>query len=140
MFHLLWHTGIRDSSPLIVSEVKGIASIPKEKDALKVINYMAKRMKESGRTDVRGLTIYNHQRHLPALDRKETPFTDDVIETALQQDVTLITTWTIYKLVRNFEEFAWTHEQVKALFYQDGYIEAVPTHYKYVGVPVCHNR
>lgn len=50
-------------------------------------------MREWNRTNIHGLTIINHQRNLPALDREHTRiFQNDVLTNADEQDFTLLTT------------------------------------------------
>lgn len=56
-----------DAAVPVLVEVKGINGMPKEADSLQVAKYLTPRMREWGRTDIRGLAIVNHQRHLPAL-------------------------------------------------------------------------
>lgn len=51
-------------------EIKGIRGKPKEANSLQVTKYLAPRMREWGRTDLHGLTIINHQRNLPGLERE----------------------------------------------------------------------
>jgi hypothetical protein len=86
--------------PVLV-EVKGITGIPREASSLQVTKYLAPRMREWGRTDLHGLAIVNHQRHLPALDRDhEQVFQPDVLSNAEDQGFSLLTTWDLYRLVR----------------------------------------
>lgn len=126
---------IRDRSPLVLVEVKGIGGTSTESDALQVTKYLVPRMRELGRTDLHGLAIFNHQRHLAPLIRRQIPFSDDVLTIAkdTSSGFALLTTWNLYKLVRNFIKHGWNHSQVADLFYQYGFIEAVPLHYSYIG-------
>jgi hypothetical protein len=126
---------IRDSSPLVLVEVKGVKGTSTEDEALQVTKYLFPRAQELGRTDLRGLSIINHQRHLSPSERQSQPFSSDVLTNAQHptSGFGLLTTWNLYKLVRNFVKHAWTHDQVAKLFYQNGFIEAVPLHYKYLG-------
>src|SRR5258708_32391772 len=91
------------------------------------------RMRELKRTDIIGLTICNHQRHLPPLDRDGTPFRMELIDAAEQQIVGLMTAWDLYRLVRNFNKRGWEPEHLQRLFYRKGRIETVPAHYEYCG-------
>ena len=128
----LW---IDDASPLILAEVKGIGGIPADDEALQVQKYLAPRMKELNRTDIRGLSIINHQRNIPPLDRNNgDPFRKLILDNAQKQDIGLLTTWDLFRLARAFIRNNWTHEQVKDLFYQNGRILPVPNHYKLLGV------
>src|SRR6185369_16010666 len=53
---------IRDNSPLLLVEVKGIAGLPKDAAALQVSKYIVPRMREEKRTDIQGLSVINHQK------------------------------------------------------------------------------
>lgn len=112
---------IEDRSPWLLVEVKGIQSRPRDEDALQVSKYIAPCMKETDRTDIQGLCIINHQRHLPALDRdNENVFREDVVATAMKDDVALMTTWDLYRLVRGVLEYDWPRERVQDILYRPG--------------------
>lgn len=126
---------IHDSSPILLIEVKGISNLPKDEDALAVSKYEATRMKEWKRTDVKGLSIINHQRHIPALDREnKATFRNVVLESAQEQEIGLLTTWDLYKLLRSYLRNGWSHEQVSTLLYRNGRIDPVPEHYEFIGI------
>ena len=125
---------VHDRSPVLLVEIKGVAGTGTEHDAIQVGKYLAPRMKEWNRTDVSGVSIINHQRNLPGLDRSTSPFTDVVLENALSQGFGLMTTWDLFRLVRNFLQLGWKPEDLQPLFYQAGRIDAVPAHYEFVGV------
>jgi hypothetical protein len=126
---------IHDNSPTLLVEVKGISGMPSDEDALAVSKYLAPRMKEWGRLDVKGLSIVNHQRHVPGLDRNnEMTFREDVLTSARQQDIGLMTAWDLFRLLRSYLKNDWQPEHVKPLFYKSGRISPVPEHYEFVGV------
>jgi len=126
---------VRDGSPILLVEVKGISGLPSDEDALQAWKYVAPRMKEWKRTDVQGLSIINHQRHLPALDRDNVePFREDIVVNAREQGFGLLTTWDLHRLARSFIRNQWRSEHVKALFYKVGRIAPVPENYEFVGV------
>jgi hypothetical protein len=125
---------IRDRSPLLLAEVKGVTGIGTENAKLQVWKYITPRIKQLDRTDIRGLSVLNHERHVPALERNnETPFQADILTNAEEHEIGLITTWDLYRLVRSYLKNGWRHTDVRDLFYQNGRIEPVPTHYEYVG-------
>ena len=124
---------VKDSSPLLLVEVKGVNGTPSDDEALQVLKYLFTRAKQLDRMDIRGLSIINHQKNLPALRRRDNPFNEDALNTAKANQIGLLTTWTLYKLVRSFLQLGWTHAQIAPLFYTDGYIEAVPCHYELLG-------
>ena len=120
-------------SPVLLVEIKGISGLPKEDDAIQVAKYIAPRMKEWGRTDVRGLSIINHQRHLPGLERSPNPFGPDVITHAVSQEFGLLTTWDLFRLLRGYLKLKWRSADVADLFYKNGRIEPIPAHYHQIG-------
>ncbi|MEZ6049922.1 MAG: hypothetical protein R3C02_00810 [Planctomycetaceae bacterium] len=129
---------ILDESPVLLVEVKGLSGFPREDDTLQVVKYIPRRMKEWGRTDVSGVVIVNHQCNLPALKRDhEKVFTPQQIQDAIHQDVTLVTTWELFKLLRGLQKWGWPHEAVTPLFYGQGRIDVVPRNYHRIGV-VAH--
>jgi hypothetical protein len=126
---------IHAPSPIVLVEVKGITGLPTDEDALQAAKYIAPRMKEWGRTDVRALSILNHQRHLPALERNHgTLFRDDVVENARRLDLGLMTTWDLYRLARSFLRNSWDHDYVRPRFLESGRVQCIPAHYQDIGV------
>ncbi|MEQ9029996.1 MAG: hypothetical protein RLP44_14895 [Aggregatilineales bacterium] len=125
---------IRDRSPLLLIEIKGLTGTVKEHQAMQVQKYIAPRMQAEGHLDVRGLAIINHYRGLPPLEREPQPFTDVVQTNAKDFSFGLMTSFTLYKLIRNFLRLNWTHENIADLFYQNGFIESIPMHYEYLGL------
>lgn len=125
---------IRDGFPWILVEIKGVTGTSTEAQALQVGKYLFPRSKELGHNKLRGLSIINHQRNFPLSKRTNNPFTTDTLENAAQSEIGLLTTWNLYRLVRSYIELGWTHEAVRHLFYKDGFIDAFPSHYEFVGV------
>ena len=126
---------IWERSPTLLVEVKGIGGLPREAQSLQVTKYLIPRMREWDRTDVQGLSIVNHQRNLPALDREHrNVFQADVLANAAQQGFGLLTTWDLFRLVRGFTGHAWGHEDIQQLFYGKARIDPIPAHYHFVGV------
>lgn len=126
---------IHDQSPTLLVEVKGIGSLPRDAEALQVWKYFAPRMREWGRTDIQGLSIINHQKNIPALERENNvPFRDDILTNAEEHRFGLLTTWDLFRLTRSYLKNGWTHEHVKDLFYKHGRIAPIPLHYEYIGV------
>lgn len=129
---------ILDESPTLLIEVKGLSGFPREGDTLQIVKYIPRRMKEWGRTDVSGVVIVNHQCNLPALKRDhDRVFTEQQIQDAIHQDVTLVTTWELFKLLRGLQKWGWPHEAVTPLLYGRGRMNVVPRNYRRIGV-VAH--
>jgi len=126
---------IKDSSPLLLVEVKGIAGLPSDTDSLQVSKYLFPRTKELNRKDIQGLSIINHQRGVPPLSREnDSLFHEDILTNANEMGFGLLTTWDLYKLIRSFNKNNWTHENIKDIFYLLGRISPVPNHYQHLGI------
>jgi hypothetical protein len=125
---------IHDISPVLVVDVKGVAGKPADAEALQAQKHAFIYIQEQNRADVRGLTIINHQRMLPPLDRdNDTPFRKEILDNAIQVKLGLMTTWDLFRLVRGFSRYSWKADQVKPLFYMAGRIFPIPRHYEYLG-------
>ncbi|GHU17842.1 hypothetical protein FACS189475_02310 [Betaproteobacteria bacterium] len=125
---------IQDQSPLLIVDIKGIAAFPHDEDVLQADKHATLRMRELKRVDVVGLSIINHQRHIPPLDRNNVmPFRQELLDIAEEHTLGLMTSWDLYCLYRNFNKLNWSSEQVKPLFYKKGRIFPVPVHYCYIG-------
>lgn len=125
---------IHDKSPVLLVEVKGISGLPDEEEVLQVVKYIPRRMKDWDRRDVNGVSLINHQKHIPALERdNENVFTKQQIEDAESHDITLITTWDLFILIRGMMKYKWDPAVIKDLFYEKGRISNVPSNYKPIG-------
>jgi hypothetical protein len=111
-----------------------VGGLPRDEDVLQADKHAAIRMRENGRTDIIGLALVNHQRHLPALNRENSmPFRQELLDAAEERSLGLMTSWDLYRLVRNTLRHGWRREDVMPLFYTSGRIVAVPIHYQYLG-------
>ena len=125
---------ILDYEPDLLVEVKGVGGLLTDDDALAVNKYVTARMREWKKTEIKGLTIVNHNRHLPPLDRENNiPFRDIILTNAEENLIGLLTTWELYKLTRNLLKNNWKHENIKDIFYKSGKIECLPSNYEYIG-------
>ena len=125
---------IKDTRAPIIAEAKGITGLPSEEDSLQILKYLRPRMREWDQTDIHGLTIINHQRNIPALDREHIRvFQDDVLTNADEQDFTLLTTWDLYRLARGVIMHHWERLNLEELFLTSGRMSPVPAHYIRVG-------
>jgi hypothetical protein len=128
---------VLDRSPALLVEVKGLAGQPTESDTLQVTKYVLRRMKQWDRTDAQGLSLVNHQRNMPALDRDhENVFTQQQVEDAEQNGTGLMTTWDLFRLLRGKARWGWPDEAVCNLPYRTGRIPPYPAHYAPVGTVV----
>ena len=120
---------------ILLVEVKGIAGLPADADALQVQKYVTVRMRELNTVDIQGLSIINHQKALPPLHRENTtPFRDDILVNAEDQHFGLMTTWDLYRMTTSFLKNGWKREHIKPCFFQVGRISAIPMHYHLLGV------
>ncbi len=125
---------IADHSPIILVEIKGIRGLPNDEESLQVGKHLVRRMKELKRTDIQGLTIINHQRHIAPLDRDNgSVFSKKQIDTADGQHIGLMTSWELFRIARGFVRNRWTHEQALSIISQMGRIYTVPSHYSLLG-------
>lgn len=125
---------IGDQSPTLVVDIKGIGGFPSDEDALQADKHAAIRMREQKRTDIVGLSIINHQRHLPPLERENAmPFRQELIDAAEERSLGLMTAWELYRFVRNLRKLGWDRANVKPVFYKKGRIEVIPVHYQFIG-------
>jgi len=129
---------ILDKSPSLLLEVKGVTGLPTERDTLQVTKFVLRRMREWERTDVIGVSLINHQRNLPALDRDYgSAFTTQQIKDAELNRTGLMTTWDLFRLIRGMMQWEWPAETIRDLFFGHGRLPLVPSHYIAVGT-VAH--
>jgi len=125
---------VHDDSPVLVVDVKGVAGHPSDAEALQSQKHAFIYLQEQGRVDVRGLTIINHQRLLPPLERENRmPFRREILRNADELKLGLMTTFDLFRLVRGKALNGWSENAVKPVLYRVGRIEPVPMHYQYVG-------
>ena len=125
---------IKDISPILIVDVKGIRDLPSDPEATQAHKHATIRMKEWDRTDINSLTIINHQRNIPPIDRENNmPYRQELLDGASQIDSGLMTAWDLYRLVRSFLRNNWKPENIKPLFYKSQRISIIPTNYEYIG-------
>lgn len=126
----IWH----DPDPVVLTEVKGIRGLPKDHDVFQVQKNVLPRSREWERFDVRALTVVNHERSLPPLDRQPQPFQKDQVANAADENLGLITTWNLYRLARGYARNDWQPDDLAALLAgTSGLIEPLPSHYSRIG-------
>ena len=125
---------VHDKSPILLIEIKGISGLPHESDTIQVVKYVPRRMKEWSRFDVHGVSIINHQRNVPALERDNPNiFTEQQVEDAENHDLTILTTWDLILLIRGMMKWGWDPKTIQELFYKSGRMSRLPTIYKPIG-------
>lgn len=118
---------IRDRSPLLVGEIKGV-TLTRENHTQQISKFVSRRMRELNRLDVQGLLIINHQRNLPPKERAE-PFTPQQIDDATSDKVTLISTWNLFLLAEGIRRKQFEREAVKDLLYIPGLLQPYPKNF-----------
>jgi hypothetical protein len=125
---------IRDEPTSILVEIKGVVGTPRDNDVFQITKHVPIRMNEWKEFGVKALSIINHQKAIPALERNnETVFRDLILKSAVEQKLGLMTTFDLYRLVRSYLKNGWKHENIKDIFLQSGQISIIPSHYQYVG-------
>lgn len=125
---------LEDGLPTLLIEVKGISGKPSEEDALTVQKYLFPESQRTQNVNICGLSLINHQKHLPPADREiQHVFTSRTVENAIGHKIGLLTTFSLWKLTRNFIHLSWNPAQIKPLFYKKGHFQVFPEHYEYLG-------
>jgi hypothetical protein len=127
---------IHDKTPVLIVDVKGVQGHPEDAEATQSVKHALIRSREF-QGNVQPLTIINHQRNIPPHDRDRMAYRQDIIDNAVQTGLGLMTTWDLFRLLRNKEKLGWTAKDVIPIFYRTGRIEPVPEHYHLIGT-VAH--
>jgi len=123
-------------SGLLVVEVKGIHGTSKDDECSQVNKFVTRRMKERGSTDVQGLYVVNHQRHLPPLDRQNPPFSETQVKDAVSDGRGLLTTWQLFNLYFSIENGAISKEEAREAIRRAGLITFEPQGSVLLGRPI----
>lgn len=113
---------IENSKGLLVVEVKGIGGTSKDSECSQISKIKYRRAKERGKFDVYGLYIVNHQKHIPAFDRENPPFTKEQIQDAVNDERGLLTTWTLFNLYYDIQDGILSKDEARENFYNYGLI------------------
>jgi hypothetical protein len=125
---------VHDKSPTLLLEVKGLSGLPNESDTIQVVKYIPRRMKEWKKTDVRGVSIINHQRNIPAFERENlNAFSNQQVKDAENHDITLLTTRDLFLLIKGMIKWGWKPNVIFELFYKSGRMSKLPTNYTPIG-------
>lgn len=125
---------VHDIAPVLVVDIKGLGGHPSDDDASQSYKHTMLRIQEWKRFDVQALTIINHQRHLPPLDRdNKMPFRQEILNYASEAKIGLITAWDLYRFVLNTMKWGWKSEHTKPIFTRSGRIDPIPNHYTFIG-------
>lgn len=123
---------IWDRMPLLLVEVKGLNGHPTDDDVLQAYKYVPRRMQEFKLLDIRAVSVINHFRGKAPILRDD-GFSEDQIEDADHNDLTLVTTWDLFLLIKGMIDWDWDPKSIQDLFYSKGRMPRIPTHYKLLG-------
>jgi len=126
---------IETDSGLLLFEIKGLGGTSQDSDCAQVGKIRSRRIENLKRFDVFGIYIVNHQRHIPAYERKHPPFTDHQLKDASYEKRGLVTTWQLYNLYFQIESGVLSKDQVRASFLEYGLIDFIPKDYILLGAP-----
>lgn len=118
----------------VLIEVKGISGHPSDAKANEVAKYIPRRMKQWGKTEVSGVTLINHQRFKEPANRANPPYRDTHVQKAKKDDVVLMTTWDLFRLVKNSRGLDWSRGELEPLFLSGGlFPPPLPVEYTRIG-------
>lgn len=124
---------IEEPGFVMLIEVKGVGGVPKESDLLQVTKHLASTMHRVGHANVFGLTLSNHERGRPPLERTAKPFQSRVIPKAEKDRTTLMSSWDMFLLLQNAKEFNWPKEAIRSALMTFGQFRMLPGHYRELG-------
>lgn len=124
---------IETDKGLLVIEVKGIGGTSKDSECSQISKIKYRRAKERNKFDVHGLYIVNHQRHIPAKNRENPPFSEKQIEDSLNEERGLLTTWSLFNLYFDIQNGIITKKEAKGIMFNYGLLEFKPQNIKSLG-------
>jgi len=123
---------IRDTKPIVVVDIKGVYGKVEDGEATQSEKHALIRSRE-WKEYVKPLTIVNAERGLPPHERDPNPYRQELIDSAAQTGLGLMTTWDLFRVQRNKEAHGWSDDVVKPIFHRCGRIEPIPDHYVEIG-------
>lgn len=123
---------IEDREPILVIDVKGVNGKPEDSEATQAEKHMLMRMRDVDRK-CKALTIINSERNLPPHERYQQAYRDEIVKNAEQTGLGLMTTLDLYWIMRNAERLNWPEHCLWPIFYRDGRIDGIPSHYAFIG-------
>jgi hypothetical protein len=124
---------IWDNNQPILIETKGLTGFPSEADCQQILKYMVRRQRELDRTDLKGIFIVNHQRHVPGFER-DAAFTSQQIDDAIHNEYALTTTWDLFLAIIRVMEGRLEYVDIQVdLVSQTGQVEYIPRNYREIG-------
>ncbi|SRR6266849_155612 len=108
---------------VVLAEVKSSErGTTKEDDYAQLIKYLNRRKKSCNNVDLRGLLVINHAYSLPAKIRPKA-FSEAIIRDSMADDVTLATSWDLFRLGQRLLGGEISSEKIRALFKSPGELQ-----------------
>lgn len=125
---------ITDINPVLVIDVKGLKGSGTDDDVRQSQKHASIRTyDEQGSTKYKALAILNTQRSIPPDKRNPNPFRDEIIKDAIQTRQGVMTTWDLFNIAKNKKRWNWPDRATQDIFYRNGRIDPVPSHYVHIG-------
>ncbi|RQS26946.1 hypothetical protein DIE03_21630 [Burkholderia sp. Bp8992] len=125
---------IEDRHPVLVVDIKGIGGRPTDEDATQANKHALIHSRESKNPEVQGLSIINHERHIPPLERDNgMPFREELLTVADETSLGLMTSFDLYRILVNMRRWKWAAGDVTPLLYASKRVSVVPTRYEFIG-------
>lgn len=119
---------------LLIIEAKGIGGTSRDDECAQISKIRSRRCEERNKFDVIALYIVNHQRHIPPIERKSPPFTDNQIHDAELDKRGLITTWALFNLYFDIENGIITKKRAIECLLTSGLIKFNPDNILKIGI------
>lgn len=124
---------IWDSGRPFLIEAKGLSGCPAEADCQQILKYVVRRQREYSRTDIGGVFVVNHQRHVPGTDRTSA-FTQPQIDDAEHNGYALTTTWDLFwAIIATMKGLLDLLDIQAALLSQIGQVDYIPRSWRELG-------
>ena len=119
---------------LLIIEAKGIGGTSRDDECAQISKIRSRRCEERNKFDIIALYIVNHQRHIPPIDRKNPPFTDNQIHDAELDKRGLITTWALFNLYFDIENGIITKQRAIECLLTSGLVKFNPDKILKIGI------
>lgn len=126
---------IETNDGLIIIEVKGLGGTSKDADCSQIGKVRRRREKARNKLDVHAHYIVNHQRHKPAHNRKNPPFTPEQIADAEDDQRGLLSTWQLFNVFNAINAGILTKTDVRKAFFTSGLVSFLPENIQLLGQP-----
>jgi len=124
---------VPSTGTVLLFEVKGIGGRGTDSDILQVEKAVTLHADEHPGQAVKGITVVNHQRHRPPLERDYEFLREDLLKILNAKSLAVITTWDLFRLAVNRQTHNWPKTALQDVFTKSGRIGFLPAHYEEIG-------